>query len=119
MNGDLPSQGLNPCLFSLIGTVKSKISNVVLVWSQLLVLEAGNHWPEREQQHYSQYTDEKRALAEWAHIERTGGGGIDREMDVDQLTMRQSSETRERVQEGGHLFSPESLRGLALHKSSP
>lgn len=44
--------------------MKSKLSEVVLVWSQLLVLEAGNHWPEREQQRWpnmdSQYTDEKR-----------------------------------------------------------
>ncbi len=71
--------------FSLIIAVKSRLPRAVLVWSPLLVLEAENHWPEREQELWpnmdSQYTNEKREkdlmVQQNGHIEREkrGRGG--------------------------------------------
>lgn len=82
---------LKPVHFSLIGAVKSGLLAVVLVWSQLLVLEARNHWSAREQQRRantdSQYTDEKREadlmVQQNGHTMREREGGSERKMDVD------------------------------------
>lgn len=52
---------MKPDHFPLVDVVKSKLPEVVLVWSQMLVLEARNHWPKRQQQYWqkmnSQYID--------------------------------------------------------------
>lgn len=85
---------LKPVHYFSIGPVKPKLREVVLVWSQLLVLEAGNHWPESEQQRCpntdSQYTDEKREADLMAqqpnghtYREESWTGAQTEKMDVD------------------------------------